>query len=189
MLSVRRDNGMVIRTDDNALTISRLRPEIIKGSDLSSFEGTEDIMSSRPNADRRTLTWRTVIYGFLLSRRRDTRRNSEDEAIFTDYHHPWLFFLATGIMVLSGLDAFFTLQLLDRGAIELNPVMDAVIGRGTATFAMTKMLLTSIGILALVFLARSRFMERFRTSVILTVFFVFYSILVCYEFVSLISII
>ncbi len=146
-------------------------------------------MNARVDSDRRNFSWRTVFYGFLRSRRRDTRRNSEDEPIFTDYHHPWLFFLATGIMVLSGFDAFFTLQLLDLGAIELNPVMDAVIGKGIATFALTKMLLTSFGILALVFLARSMFMERFRTSAILTIFFVLYSVLVCYEFVSLISII
>jgi hypothetical protein len=116
-----------------------------------------------------------VFYGFLLSRRRDTRRTSEGEAIFTDYHHPWLFFLATGIMVLSAMDAVFTLRLLDLGAIEL--------------FALTKMFLTSFGILALVFLAKSMFMERFRTGAILTIFFIFYASLVCYEFVSLISII
>ena len=92
-------------------------------------------------------------------------------------------------MLLSGLDAVFTLQLLELGAIELNPVMDAVIGKGTMTFALTKMFLTSFGILALVFLSRSMFMERFRTGMILTVFFVFYAVLVCYEFVSLITII
>jgi hypothetical protein len=155
---------------------------------LSSYEATENATQCRTDADRRSFTWRTVFYGFLRSRRRVTRRTAEGEAMFTDYHHPWLFFLAIGIMVLSGMDAFFTLQLLDRGAIELNPVMDAVIGQGITTFAITKMLLTSFGILALVFMARSRFMERFRTSVILTVFFVFYSILVCYEFVSLIKI-
>jgi hypothetical protein len=146
-------------------------------------------METRTDSDRRELTWRTVFYGFLYSRRRDTRRTSEGEAIFTDYHHPWLFFLAISIMVLSGMDAVFTLQLLDLGAIELNPVMNAVIGKGPVTFALTKMFLTSFGILALVFLARSRFMERFRTGVILTLFFVFYAVLVCYEFVSLISIV
>ena len=96
--------------------------------------------------------------------------------------------MATGIMVLSALDAVFTLRLLDLGAIELNPVMAAVIGEGTLTFALTKMLLTSFGILALVFMARSMFMERFRTGAILTVFFVFYAILVCYEFIGLITI-
>lgn len=187
MLSVKRNNGKVSKTDQKASTISRLPQEIIKGSDLSSFEGTEDIMNSRTDADRRSFTWRTVFYGFLRSRRRDTRRTSEGEAIFTDYHHPWLFFLATGIMVLSGLDAVFTLQLLDLGAIELNPVMAAVIGEGTLTFALTKMFLTSFGILALVFMSRSMFMERFRTGAILTILFIFYAVLVCYEFIGLIS--
>jgi hypothetical protein len=156
---------------------------------LSDLEVSSDIINDRTDVDRRTFTWRTVLFGFLFSRRRDYRRTSEGQAIFTDYHHPWLFFLATGIMVLSGMDAVFTLRLLDLGAIELNPVMAALIGKGTFTFALTKMLLTSFGILALVFLARSMFMERFRTGAILTIFFVFYASLVCYEFVSLISII
>lgn len=154
---------------------------------MSSFEGIEQIIIDRTDSDRRDLSWRTLIFGYLRSRRRTTRRVSEDMPIFTDYHHPWLFFLATGIMMLSCFDAFLTLQLLDRGAIEINPVMAAVINQGTLTFAVTKMLLTSIGILALVFLARATFMRRFRTGLILTFFFSGYSILVCYEFVFLIQ--
>jgi len=152
---------------------------------LSSFEGIEETIHDRTESDRRDLTWRTLIYGYLRSRRRSSRRTSEGEALFSDYHHPWLFFLATGIMMLSCFDAFLTLQLLDRGAIEINPVMAVVIGHGTVTFAVTKMLLTSIGILALVFLARATFMRRIRTGLILTFIFSCYAILVCYEFVSL----
>lgn len=154
---------------------------------MSSFEGIEQTIIDRTDSDRRDLSWRTLIFGYLRSRRRTTRRVSEGLPIFTDYHHPWLFFLATGIMMLSCFDAFLTLQLLDRGAIEINPVMAAVINQGTLTFAVTKMLLTSIGILALVFLARATFMRRFRTGLILTFFFSVYSILVCYEFVFLIQ--
>ena len=142
---------------------------------------------SRLTGDRRGFGWRTVIFGFLRSRRRDTRRSSENESIFTDWHHPWLFFLATGTMLLSCTDAFFTLQLLDRGAVEINPVMDAVIGQSTLLFATTKVALTGFGILVLVFLSKARFMDRFRTGLILTVFFSFYACLVCYEFVVLLS--
>jgi len=152
---------------------------------LSIFEGIEQTINDRTDSDRRNLTWRTVVYGYARSRRRNTRRTSEIEPLFTDYHHPWLFFLATGIMLLSFFDAVLTLQLLDRGAIEINPVMAAVIGHGTATFAVSKMLLTSIGILALVFLAKATFLQRFRTGLILTFFFNGYAILVCYEFVFL----
>jgi len=53
-------------------------------------------------------------------------------------------------MLLSCMDAFFTLRLLDLGAVEVNPIMAAVIGKSTATFAATKMFLTGFGILALV---------------------------------------
>ena len=153
---------------------------------MTSLEGTHDTIEYRTDADRRELTWRTVLYGYVRSRRHTTRRTSEAEPLFTDYHHPWLFFLAIGIMVLSCLDAALTLQLLDRGAIEINPVMAAVIGQSTTAFALTKMFLTSFGVLALVFMARSRFMSRFRTGLILTFFFNCYAVLVCYEFVSLI---
>ena len=153
---------------------------------LSSYEGTDETATDRMDSDRRDFSWRTVIFGFLRSRRREKRRWTEDEPLFTDWHHPWLFFLGTGIMLLSCFDAFFTLQLLDRGAVEINPVMAAVIGKSTLTFAVTKMLLTSFGILALVFLARSMFMKRIRTGLFLTIFFSCYAVLVCYEFVYLI---
>jgi hypothetical protein len=75
------------------------------------------------DSDRRAFSWQTVFFGFTRSRRHATRRDDEAEPVFTDWHHPWLFFLAIGIMLMSSLDAFFTLQLLERGAYEANPVM------------------------------------------------------------------
>lgn len=141
----------------------------------------------RIDAERRLFSWRTVFYGFTRSRRQSTRRDGEAEPVFTDWHHPWLFFLAIGIMLMSSLDAFFTLQLLERGAYEANPVMAAVMERGTSAFTVSKMLLTGIGILALVFLARAMFFNRLRTGLFLTAFFSVYAALVCYEFVSLIN--
>lgn len=153
---------------------------------MSSVERTDTYSDSRDTTDRRTFSWRTVFFGFFRSRRRATRRGAEAEPLFSDWHHPWLFFLATGTMLLSCLDAFFTLQLLDRGAVEVNPVMAAMIGHGTLPFAASKMLLTGLGILALVFLSRLKFMNRMRTGLILTIFFSFYACLVCYEFVLLI---
>jgi hypothetical protein len=143
------------------------------------------IPENRIEADRRAFSWRTVMYGFFRSRRRDSRRDAESEPLFVDWHHPWLFFLATGIMFMSAIDAFLTLQLIDRGAIEINPVMALMIGQGTVAFAVSKMLMTGICVLALVFLSRSRFCNRIRTGLILTVFFSFYAVLICYEFVFL----
>ena len=142
---------------------------------------------SRVLAERRAFTWRTVCYGFFRSRRHGARRSQDADPVFTDRHHPWLFFLATGIMVMSGLDAFLTLQLIQHGAYEANPVMAAVMTQGIGSFAVTKMALTGFGILALVFLARSMFFNRLRTGLLLTCFFSFYAVLICYEFVNLMN--
>ena len=151
------------------------------------METTEAIVENRAISDRRIVTWKTIVYGFTRSRRHNLRRKLDAEVVFLDWHHPWLFFLATGIMLMSCLDAFFTLQLLDRGAIEINPVMAAVIGHSALRFAISKMVLTGFGILALVFLAKSRFFNRLRTGLILTFFFSIYAVLICYEFVNLMN--
>ena len=146
---------------------------------------SQAIAEQRSGADRREFSWRTVAYGFTLSRRHANRRLDDEEVIFLDWHHPWLFFLATGTMLLSCADAFLTLQLLDLGMIEANPVMNAVMAQGTLVFTSTKMAMTAIGILVLVFLAKARFLNRIRTGLFLTTFFSFYACLVCYELVNL----
>jgi len=142
---------------------------------------------SRDVADRRAFGWRTVFFGFLRSRRREHRRSSEDEPVFIDWHHPWLFFLGVGTMGLSCLDAFFTLRLLERGAIEFNPFMAMAIDHGTLAFTVSKLFMTAVGILMLVFLSRSRFFDRVRTGLFLTAFFSVYACLVCYQFVLLLQ--
>ena len=147
----------------------------------------ESFIDQRAANDRRIVGWRTVFYGFLRSRRRQLRRTTDSEVIFVDWHHPWLFFLAVGTMLLSCTDAFLTLILLDLGMMEANPLMASLLEKGTAVFAATKMAATGLGILMLVFLAKSRFFNRFRTGLLLTTFFAVYACLVCYEIVSLLS--
>lgn len=143
------------------------------------------IPEQRTGTDRRRFGWRTVYWGFLRSRRHGARRAADGDVLFLDWHHPWLFFLAVGTMVLSVADAFFTLKLLERGMIEANPVMAALLGKGTATFAAAKMAMTAFGVLTLVYLAKTRFLDRVRTGVFLTIFFSAYACLVCYEIVNL----
>ena len=153
-----------------------------------SSEAGEAIMERRAIADRRQFTWRTVFFGFMRSRRHSGRRDDDGEVLFLDWHHPWLFFLAVGTMIFSCLDAFMTLQLLDRGMYEANPVMAAILSQGTTAFAVSKMVLTGVGIMMLVFMAKARFMNRVRTGLFLTAFFAFYACLVCYEFVHLMAV-
>lgn len=139
----------------------------------------------RDVVDRRQFSWLTVLYGFARSRRRELRRDADASVAFIDWHHPWLFFLAVGTMLLSSADAFLTLILIGNGMYEANPVMASAMAAGTGLFVASKMALTGTGILLLVFLARTHFLNRIRTGLILTSFFSLYCCLVCYEIVSL----
>jgi hypothetical protein len=150
--------------------------------------GSGSAAERRAASDRRAFSWRTVFFGFLRSRRHAPRRGDEDDVIFIDWHHPWLFFLAVGIMLLSTADAFLTLTLLQNGMIEANPFMASMLGQGGAAFAVSKVVMTGTGILILVFLAKFRFMNRFRTGLFLTFFFSFYCCLICYEIVNLLAV-
>ncbi len=147
----------------------------------------EALSSRRVIPERRVFSWRTVMFGYLLSRRIASRRACNNEEVFVDWHHSWLFFLALGIMLLSCADAFFTLQLISHGMIEANPLMAATMHHGTAVFVTIKVTATGLAILTLVFFSRVAFLNRLRTGVLLTLFFCLYCCLICYEFVSLLS--
>ena len=151
----------------------------------SGMDSGDTTITKRLPRDRRTFTWRTVLYGFLYSRRKDLRRDEDGEAVFVDWHHPWLRIMAVGTMVLSATDAFLTLKLIERGMIEANPVMASVLGHSTMAFTASKMLMTAIGIFALVFLAKSMFMRRIRTGQFLTLMFLCYCCLVTYQMVNM----
>ena len=149
------------------------------------MELTTTSPEQREASERRSFSWRTVVFGFLLSRRHEHRRGADNDVVFLDWHHPWLFFLAVGTMLLSSADAFLTLQLMERGMVEINPVMRAAMDQGTALFAGVKLGMTAAGVFVLVFLAKLRFLNRFRTHLFLTAFFSAYCCLVCYELVNL----
>jgi hypothetical protein len=149
---------------------------------------SDKLADRRDPDERREFSWRTVFFGFTRSRRHASRRDEDSGVIFMDWHHPWLFFLAVGIMLLSCADAFLTLTLMQHGMIEANPVMATMLGQGAAAFAVSKVVMTGTSILILVFLAKARFMNRFRTGLFLTFFFSVYCCLVCYEIVHLLAV-
>ena len=152
--------------------------------ELTRLADSETASDIDERSDRREFSWRTVLYGFTLSRRRMHRRASDD-VMLSDWGHPWLFFLAIGTMLLSATDAFLTLILLNHGMVEANPIMEAVMAQSIRLFTTTKLLFTAFGILTLVYLAKIRFLNSIRAGMILTLFFSFYACLICYELVNL----
>jgi len=60
------------------------------------------------------------------------------------------------LVVLSVLDALFTMICIQRGGSELNPFMRLALSYGPETFFTTKMILTVIPAIVLAYLSRFR---------------------------------
>lgn len=134
----------------------------------------------RRASDRRTLSWRTFFFGSLTPRRRANRRGEPGEGLL-DWYEPHLLFMAIMILLMSVTDAFLTLQLIDRGASEVNPVMAFLLERTPQLFITAKMLLTGVGIVVLVALARARVFRVIRISIIIHWCMLGYVALLAYE--------
>ena len=89
--------------------------------------------------------------------------------------------MAIGILLLSVVDAFLTLVLLQGGADEVNPIMALFVYRSVAVFAALKMSLTSLGVVFMVFMARYRFMSRWPVGWVLYGVLIGYVSLIGYE--------
>ena len=130
--------------------------------------------------DRRRLTLKTFLRGGLTPRRRGSRRDTEG-LVVVDWHEPHLLFLAIMILLLSVTDAFLTLTLLMRGAEEANPLLAYVLQEHPRMFATVKMLLTGLGVVVLVAMARAKIFRVIRVGAIMHWCFVAYVGLIAYE--------
>ena len=77
--------------------------------------------------------------------------------------------------------SFLTLLLMERGAIEANPVMALALQGQGGHFAIWKMALTSIGVVLLTLLAPLRAFQRFPVGLLLYAVLGIYVLLVGYE--------
>ena len=126
--------------------------------------------------DRRTNHKARLKYLFFNGRREAIRREEDSLRIFFfDRYHPKLFAAITAILMLSILDALFTLILIDNGSTELNPVMAYFLQHGLLPFIVVKYFLTSIGVVLLlifknVFLVRAKIYTHSLFSAVIVVF-------------------
>ena len=130
--------------------------------------------------DRRTVSLRSFVQGGVTPRRRRVRRADEASA-FVDWHEPHLLFMAMTILLLSVADAFLTLTLLTQGGQEANPLLAYVLDNFPRAFAGVKMLLTGIGVVVLVALARATVFRIIRVVTLMHWCLVAYVILIFYE--------
>jgi len=87
-----------------------------------------------------------IFGGRRISARRDTDKT---DFIFVDRYSPWLLVVIVLLLILSLADAFFTLYLIEHGAVEINPIMAYFLNLGPWPFIFSKYFITCSGILCL----------------------------------------
>jgi len=98
----------------------------------------------RSGKDRRQKGFKGIFY---YRRRRFVRRASDRRKIvLLDKYNGSVLGLMGVVLLLSLIDAWFTLILIDRGAVELNPVMDFYLKLGPAIFVWVKYMLTAVSV-------------------------------------------
>ncbi len=122
------------------------------------------------------------MYGSFNPRRRDCRRAGSGALGDLDWHHPQWLAVAIIIVVLSCVDAGLTLDLIQHGAYEVNPIMAPLVGGSALAFTLVKVGLTAGGVVLLTLVAGKRAFGRLPVSVLLYAVLAGYGTLVCYEF-------
>lgn len=139
----------------------------------------------RSHDDRREFRLSTIIKGITEGRRRHHRRIDENPDAQRDWYHPRLFKFVIGIMLMSILDAMFTLKLIANGAVEANPVMDYFLSISVPAFVTAKMILTCFAIVLMTALSSYLFLNRFLISRFIVISFIGYFVLISYELILL----
>jgi hypothetical protein len=86
-------------------------------------------------------------------RRRQLRRTDDRKKIVLfDHYSRSIVIIVVAILLLSVLDAFLTLYLIDHGAIELNPVMAYFLDINTSIFLIVKYTLTAMSVVIILLL-------------------------------------
>jgi hypothetical protein len=146
-------------------------------------QGTEAGCERRDRPDRRKRVLWSLVYGSFHPRRRRPPRRLDDSRFHSlDWHAAHLLAVSIGILLLSVADAFLTVTLLAGGAVEVNPIMAAVVYQSVALFAAVKMAMTGIGVMLMVMLARYRLMRVLRVDVVMYALLIGYLVLLNYEF-------
>ena len=108
-------------------------------------QGTPEDSERREPADRRCQPTPMLSRFFFRGRRRSGRRSADDRFTYVDQPGGWILAAFAALVGLSVLDAWYTLDLLKRGATEANPVMKLALDISDEAFVVIKTVITVLG--------------------------------------------
>ncbi|MGD8851732.1 MAG: DUF5658 family protein [Gammaproteobacteria bacterium] len=149
-----------------------------------SFDAASGL-ERRNRPDRRRHSWRTLTYCGLRDpgRRRNLRRRGH--SYYLDWYEPKLVFTGLAVLVMSCLDALFTLALLENGAYEANYLMARLLEVSNEVFVWSKVAITGIGVMFLLMHAQFRVFGVASGKTLLQLTVPVYGVLIVYELLLL----
>lgn len=150
---------------------------------MSPIDEKQTQLEKRSGFDRRDGRIR-IFSKYWLTGKRTIIRRTEDRQRLTliDRHSPKTFVAILLIITLSVVDAILTLNLVDNGAAELNPIMAYYLGHGPLAFFWVKYLLTSAAVIILLLIKNIRlFNTRFQAKSLFILVLIPYAFVIQWE--------
>ena len=135
--------------------------------------------------DRRRPSLKTLLGALRQYRRRHLRREEDSLNSYTDWYGHWPFAATLTIILLCFADAFLTIVLLSKGAVELNGLMDWLIQKDAHTFAVVKMSMTGAALIVLVIHFNFRIYKFIAVRYLIYALVPIYSLLIFHELTML----
>jgi hypothetical protein len=139
-------------------------------------------LNPRKKTDRRIRPFKSFFLSLYKGRRGIARRYHEAaQPFYTDIYETWVGLNVITIVCLSALDSFFTLQILERGGSEINPVMLALMQESNFAFITGKILITSVCLLFILIHINFKILRLVPMRSFLLLMVCFYGLLISYE--------
>ena len=145
---------------------------------------SEEIDDQR-GEDRRKPSILPLLGALSHQRRRVPRREHDHLDSYTDWYGHWPFAATLIIILLCFADAFLTIVLLSKGAVELNVLMDWLIQKDVHTFAVVKMTMTGLALIVLVMHFNFRIYRFIAVRYLIYALVPMYSLLIYHELTML----
>ena len=150
-----------------------------------SPETMDDQSNDQRLYDRRQPSLKTLLGSLRHYRRRHLRREDDQLNSYTDWYGHWPFAATLIIILLCFADAFLTIVLLSKGAVELNGLMDWLIRKDTYMFTVVKMSMTGIALIILVMHFNFRIYRFVAVRYLIYALVPLYSLLIFHELTML----
>jgi len=151
-------------------------------------ETTNEQSTDQRLHDRRQPSLKTVLGSLRYYRRRHLRRDDDQLNSYIDWYGHWPFAATVIIILLCFADAFLTIVLLSKGAVELNGLMDWLIQKDTHIFTVVKMSMTGAALIVLVMHFNFRIYKYVAVRYLIYALVPLYSLLIFHELTMLANI-